>query len=251
MIPWLLAAALPAVGGGALLLVHPANEALFLALNREAAAVPPALWAALTNLGATSVAVALLVAIAPWSLRPLWFALWAALPTTLVVHGLKRMVAAPRPGGVLPSDAFAWIDLLPKSGSFPSGHTATAVVLCGSLLYGLWAQRTKTPAVRRGLALLTILLTCAVAFSRIAVGAHWPSDLLGGLGAALVGVAVALVATRHFPEPSERMSCWLVGAAVASATFALWDRGIYPSGAWLVWLLVVAAWLGAFRWWFR
>ena len=73
----------------------------------------------------------------------------------------------------------------PTSGSFPSGHTASAVAF--SL-----AAVTEKPL----LAALLGPLAVGVGYSRIHTGAHWLSDVVGG---ALVGVAAAAVVTAVSP----------------------------------------------------
>jgi undecaprenyl-diphosphatase len=63
--------------------------------------------------------------------------------------------------------------------SFPSGHSVMAVVLYGTLLYlGLrwldhWWARVLACVFALGMAL-------SIGYSRIYLGAHWPSDVLAG-----------------------------------------------------------------------
>lgn len=70
--------------------------------------------------------------------------------------------------------------------SYPSGHAAGAAVilLLGTLLLG------TRKAISAG-----VLLTLAIGLSRIALGVHWPSDVVGGWmfggGTALIGYAIA------------------------------------------------------------
>ena len=63
--------------------------------------------------------------------------------------------------------------------SFPSGHATTNTVLYGVLLILLWRQ---IPWGRwLALAVACTLFVAAICLSRLYLGAHWLSDVLGGL----------------------------------------------------------------------
>ena len=96
---------------------------------------------------------------------------------------LKELFHRARPGADL-------VYLLPSlsSLSFPSGHTMATTSVVGSLVVILHV--VKTP---RGVRLASILLGSAaivgVGVSRVYLGAHYPSDVLGGFLAAAAWVS--------------------------------------------------------------
>ncbi len=114
------------------------------------------------------------------------FILWLLI---LGVSGLvqvgKRTFGRHRP---------AQVAYYPEKGySFPSGHSATAMTLYG--LLGYWFARSSRQKRNRlliGLAAVSLIL--AVGFSRIYLGVHFLSDVLGGylLGICWLTVGIAL-----------------------------------------------------------
>ena len=62
--------------------------------------------------------------------------------------------------------------------SFPSSHAYMSFMVYG-LLIGLAAVFTKRRRLRRTLQAVLVLLVLAIGFSRIYLGYHWPSDVLG------------------------------------------------------------------------
>ena len=111
----------------------------------------------------------------------------AMLMGSLAVIGigncLKVIVDRPRPD-------YALVESLPSSLSFPSGHSLLAVIVGGVLVYlvGLWV---KPLLLRRSLQAGLALVVIGMGASRVYLGLHWPSDVIGShvLGVmALIGL---------------------------------------------------------------
>ncbi len=85
--------------------------------------------------------------------------------------------------------------------AFPSGHATMSAVVYGFLAV-LVAR--NLPVSRRWIAYgLAALLIAAIAVSRIYLGAHWLSDVLGGLALGFAWVSLAGIAYyRHTPDSS-------------------------------------------------
>ncbi len=157
-----------------LLLASPGgNHALFLWLNGLGSHLPGWFWANLTTFGDSMAIFALgLLFVAR---RPLW--VWALLISGLIaalmVHGLKEWFDTYRPPGVFSAEEFRLVGIGHKRVSFPSGHTTAAFSLAALLCL----QAGLSRRVRWGL----LALALGVGLSRIAVGVHWPVDVLGGM----------------------------------------------------------------------
>lgn len=126
------------------------------------------------------------------------------LALTLLADGgaalIKVIVARPRPSPKL-------VEVLLRLGSFsfPSGHVVHFMVFYGFLAYVLvTCWRSSWP---RNLVLaICVALICLVGFSRIYLGEHWLTDVIGGYlfgGAFLVGlIAVYRRASERRSQPA-------------------------------------------------
>ncbi len=84
------------------------------------------------------------------------------------------------------------MQLLPQGGSsFPSGHTICAMAVYGMLIV-LLLTYWKPGARRTAYMILCGAAVAAVGFSRIYLGVHYTTDVLGGLTAGVVMIILAL-----------------------------------------------------------
>lgn len=143
---------------------------------------------------------------------------------TLVNQLLKVTFAVSRPWVRAPALNPVPEAIAEASGfSFPSGHTANAVAVFGSL--GVWFRKQKP------LAILMALLTILVGFSRLYLGVHTLQDVLVSL---LIGALLLLVTTRLFalieknPAKDGLFLIAILFIAAVSAAFLLLKS--YPEG---------------------
>jgi undecaprenyl-diphosphatase len=129
--------------------------------------------------------------------------------TAVLVFVLKQAIGRVRPCTCLP-DVHAKVFAAPMDFSFPSGHAAGSMAFAVFLAIVLLKRTPAMASVRerlarRSAAAILLMLAFGVGLSRIALGVHFPGDVLAGavLGATLaaVGASMYLAALRRALPP--------------------------------------------------
>lgn len=147
------------------------NKALFLYINSSSSYIYPFFWANLTFLGDTLPACLMMLLFIRKKPDLVWSALIATLIATVVVNILKYYITSPRPPSVIDKNMINIIGPALFSHSFPSGHTVTIFTLAGLFVFYFRSVYLR---------LFMVFLAILIGISRIAVGVHWPSDILAG-----------------------------------------------------------------------
>ena len=79
--------------------------------------------------------------------------------------------------------------------SYPSGHVLEALTILGFVAVRLWRSAVSL-ALRVGVALATVVEVVLVGIARMALGAHYPTDVLAGLLGAVGAVGLYAWFTR-------------------------------------------------------
>lgn len=115
-----------------------------------------------------------------------------ALASTGLYSVMKMLFHRPRPDVAL--------HLINQGGySFPSGHSMNGLVFFGILIY-LIRRNCRNKKTANVLTIILLVLTFAIGFSRVFVGVHYPTDILGGWSLGLAVVMLAMIVIDKLEE---------------------------------------------------
>ena len=110
-----------------------------------------------------------------------WFVTFDLVGVTLINQLLKHIIRRPRPN---------ILRLVEESGySFPSGHSMVSMTFYGIIIYLVY-KNVNDKYLKWLLITLLSLLILAIGFSRIYVGVHYFTDVVGGF---LLGLAYLVI----------------------------------------------------------
>lgn len=169
-----------------------------------------AVMIAITEIGDTAVVLSVTIAVCLWlawrrAYRTAAYWILAVAGASALNTAIKAALHRVRPGE------------LPYSGwsafSFPSGHSTVNVVLYGFLAF--LVARELRPVQRIPVALGAASLVLMILFSRLYLGAHWLSDVLGGVAFGTAWLALLGLSYLHRQPESLRPKQLLVVACAA------------------------------------
>ena len=188
--------------------MHWVEPTTFLAINSLGASVVSMVWTGLSLLGngwGVLGVTAPLVVLAP---RLMWGWLCAAPFAIAFARTGKFFIESPRPAAVIDNAQMRIVGEVLSNVSMPSGHTTTAFAVASGIYFAI-------PMAHRKRHRWLFVLAAAAGLSRIAVGAHWPGDVVVGASLGLLSGMLGHFLWQRVP------AAWMVSASLASRVLAL------------------------------
>jgi membrane protein DedA with SNARE-associated domain/membrane-associated phospholipid phosphatase len=170
-----------------------------------------------TEMGSVGVLLPLAIAVALWLL---WSRSWRTAAYWIGVTAFSEVLVQLLKftlGRRRPLDLYTGVEQF----SFPSGHAVVSTVMLGFLAFLL--ARRQTMSTRLAIGTMVGLYVTLVAFSRLYLGAHWLSDVIGGISLGVAWIAVvAVVYTQRGVDENFRLRGLMLVVAVSLLAFGGW-----------------------------
>jgi membrane-associated phospholipid phosphatase len=197
--------------------LHTWEPGMFIYLNALCLPLAPQVWTGLSLLGNGWGVLGVTAPLLVLSPRLMWAWLCAAPFAIAFARTGKALLESPRPAAVVDSSQMRVVGEVMHNVSMPSGHTTTAFAVMSAIYFALSAKQKKSHW-------WLLVLACGTGLSRIAVGAHWPGDVVVGVSLGLLsGLLGNLLLERMRPThfQSQAWSLRAVAVLVAIAVFHL------------------------------
>lgn len=108
-----------------------------------------------------------------------------SISSTIIYKIVKSIFRRPRPDKVF--------HMIEQGGfSFPSGHSMNCIVCYGILIY-LVRRYVKNKKLANSITVLLSILIICIGFSRIYVGVHFPTDVIGGWSLGITVLCISII----------------------------------------------------------
>lgn len=144
----------------------------------------------LVQTAVTVLTVLLLLFLKKWR-TGLWYGLTVLIGAGILNGAIKEFYGRARPSQIEP--------LVEIGGySFPSGHSMGSIIVYGGILF-LVLRALRSKGLKIFFSLLVFLVILGIGFSRIYLGVHFPTDVIGGfsLGFSWIFLSVALFGLNY------------------------------------------------------
>ncbi len=190
-------------------------DALFLQINHKAQALPDSFWIFFDLLGNGWYDFALATPLLLLAPRNLVSSVCAGAIAGLSGRALKLTLELPRPASVLDPTSFHILGNPLTSLTMPSGHTLTAFALITAIYF-------STPFEKRKPLLCLFLFPITAGIARIAVGAHWPADVMAGAAIGILGGLIGTHLCRNIPQQLLKPQSWLMRLLAAGSALCVY-----------------------------
>ena len=187
------------------------DRELFFAINGFAYNFEDKLWAVLTNLSDGLYSFVLLLPFIYKKPQYIWSVLLATILFSIFGQAAKHVLQVPRPPQVLAPNEIHLIGPDWGTNAFPSGHA--------SMIFNLAGVFVLTTS-KKWLRIILIVAASIIAFTRVAVGVHWPLDVVAGAALGWITVWLGLKIAQRTPwgwgrygpenigcDPVDRLCC--------------------------------------------